>query len=217
MTTTGVYAYIHCKPDGTPFYVGKGLGKRYLPTNKRNIHYKRTVDKYGVDNIGVSIIPCSTNKIALELEIGLIKCLKRSGIDLTNITDGGEGALGRPCSDVCKAAVAKSNSDRIYSAETRFKLGTVNRGKKRPEHSEYLKSIGKWSGENSIWFGTGDRQLGSKNHMAKAVKGTDKLLNIKEWPTLKDASIELGVSIQAISQSIREKQRSKGWLMEHKA
>jgi hypothetical protein len=214
--TTGVYAYIHCKPDGTPFYVGKGLGKRYLPSSKRNAHYRRTADKYGISNIGVGIFPCSSNSIALELEVGLIKCLRTMGILLTNQTDGGEGALGRPCSDICKTAVAKANSERVWTDAAREKTGLLFRGKKRPDHSEYLKSLGMWSGKNNIWFGTGDRQLGAKNHMAKAIQGTDKLLNIKEWPTLTDASLELGVSIQAISQSIRKGQRSKGWLMEHK-
>ena len=32
------------------------------------------VEKYGRDNIGISFMPCSSNEIAIQLEIGMIKC-----------------------------------------------------------------------------------------------------------------------------------------------
>jgi hypothetical protein len=34
------YTYLHCKPDGTPFYVGKGSGKRSNFMYDRNPHHQ---------------------------------------------------------------------------------------------------------------------------------------------------------------------------------
>ena len=85
------FAYIHCKPDGVPFYVGKGALRRARSLSERNSRHQRTVTKYGNANILKGMIECSTDKIALALEVGLIKCFKAMGIDLANYTDGGEG------------------------------------------------------------------------------------------------------------------------------
>lgn len=89
-------AYIHTKPNNVPFYVGKGRIERAkrLDASHHNLYHNRIVAKYGKENIGVAFIPCSSEKIAFQLEIGIIKCLKRSGVKLANITDGGEGASG---------------------------------------------------------------------------------------------------------------------------
>ena len=87
------YAYIHCKPDGVPFYVGKGALRRAKYLGERNPYHKSVVQKYGKQNILVGKLECSTNEIAFELERGLIKCIKAMGIRLTNFTDGGEGSI----------------------------------------------------------------------------------------------------------------------------
>jgi len=89
-------AYVHFKPDGVPFYVGKGRAERAkrLDASHHNVYHSRIVKKYGRKNIAVTFITCSSERIAFDLEIGLIKCLKRSGLCLANITDGGEGVSG---------------------------------------------------------------------------------------------------------------------------
>ena len=89
-------AYVHCKPDGIPFYVGKGRVERAkrLDASHHNVHHARVVTKYGRENIGVGFIPCSSEAIAFDLEKGLIKCLKRANVKLANLTEGGEGVAG---------------------------------------------------------------------------------------------------------------------------
>lgn len=89
------YAYTHARPDGRVFYVGKGCGNRaYAFSENRNNHYRNVVNKHGADNILVGKIPCSSEEIALELEKGLIKCFRKMGVDLVNLTDGGDGVSG---------------------------------------------------------------------------------------------------------------------------
>jgi len=85
------YAYIHCKPDGTPFYVGKGALRRAKYLGERNPYHQAVVEKYGKQNILVGKLECSSDEVAFELERGLIKCIKSMGVRLTNFTDGGDG------------------------------------------------------------------------------------------------------------------------------
>lgn len=99
MADTEFLAYVHARPstrtvDGI-FYVGKGKRSRSLDVLQgRNRYHARVVEKHGAGNILVGTIPCSSEKIAFELERGLIKCLRRMGVKLTNMTDGGEGTSG---------------------------------------------------------------------------------------------------------------------------
>jgi hypothetical protein len=85
------YAYIHCKPDGTPFYVGKGKLRRAKYLGERNPYHRVVVQKYGASSILIGMLECSSEKIAYSLEEGLIKCLRRSKIQLCNFTSGGDG------------------------------------------------------------------------------------------------------------------------------
>jgi hypothetical protein len=92
-----MFAYVHCRPDGTPFYVGKGSFKRsniILNKHLRNAYHQNIVKKHGKGSILVGRLECSSEEIAFELEKGLIKCLRNSGASLTNLTDGGEGTSG---------------------------------------------------------------------------------------------------------------------------
>ena len=88
------YAYVHCRPDGSVFYVGKGDEKRsrYIP-RKHNDRHNKTVAKYGRENILLGRMECSTSEIACDLEVGLIKRLRAMGVDLANCTSGGESGF----------------------------------------------------------------------------------------------------------------------------
>lgn len=94
------FAYIHARPNTVDasgiFYVGKGRKQRITPSvaQQRSKHHQNIVNKYGVDNILVGAIECSTESAAFDLECGLIKCLRRMGVSLVNQTDGGEGISG---------------------------------------------------------------------------------------------------------------------------
>jgi group I intron endonuclease len=88
--------YIHTrKTDGIVFYVGIGNIKRPKSKRDRNIHWKRTVEKYGYD---VKIIQKNlTWDEACILEKELIKYYGRRDKKLgtlVNQTDGGDGYKG---------------------------------------------------------------------------------------------------------------------------
>jgi group I intron endonuclease len=128
------YAYIHRKPNGIPFYVGKGTLRRANSLKQRNPYYLATVKKYGVENIVVNSFECNSEEDAFELEMFLIECLKESGIKLTNCTNGGEGASGYVHSEEVRAKMSAISKRRIYkphSIETIAKIKESNKGKVR--------------------------------------------------------------------------------------
>ena len=89
------------------------------------------------------------------------------------------------------------------------------RGKQRSEHAALLRSRGAWAGEKNMWFGTGERQLGALNHMARKVIGTHVSHGVQSWVTLQQAAEDIGVSIQAVCQALKRNGKSKGWQLEY--
>ena len=127
------YTYLHCKPDGTPFYVGKGTKQRVNSTSERNRYYGFVVAKYGKENILTGSLSCSSDEIAFELEKGIIKCLKRMGVKLTNMSEGGEGfAQGHTpwnkgkagcCSEKTRKKMRASHDGKILTEEHKKAIG----------------------------------------------------------------------------------------------
>lgn len=156
------FAYVHCKPDGTPFYVGKGALRRAKYLGERNPHHQAVVSKYGRTNILIGMLECSSGSIAYELEKGIIKCLRRQGFQLTNLTDGGEGgtnptketrarlsaaAKKRGVSTACRAASIEAKKGKPLSEEQRRKLSESMKGVVfSPEHRKNISISAKKRG-----------------------------------------------------------------------
>jgi hypothetical protein len=106
---------LHCKPNGDPFYVGKGIvgrGKRSHDFKySRSAFYKNTVNKIGLDNIEVMVFPCESEQIAFYTEIKWIKVLRDAGYKLVNLTDGGDGVSGMKHSIETRLKLSKPRSE----------------------------------------------------------------------------------------------------------
>ena len=130
------YVYIHKKPDGTPFYVGKGTGNRAYQFSRRTQWHKNIVEKYGRNNIIIEIVNCINESQAFDLEKIYIKQLKRDGVCLVNLTDGGEGHSGFKQSQETKDKRA-SKLKEFYSSdigrETNKALNKHRTGRKNTE------------------------------------------------------------------------------------
>ncbi|MEX3628092.1 MAG: hypothetical protein VB138_00140 [Burkholderia sp.] len=128
------YTYLHCRPDGTPFYVGKGSGLRYQVTrNKRNPYHQAIVAKYGAKNIRVFVFPCDSEGQAYADERQQIAQLRSEGIELANFTDGGEG--GSNPSEASRAKMAAAKLGVEVPVERRLKISASLKGRqKTPEH-----------------------------------------------------------------------------------
>ncbi len=89
------FAYIHCRPDGAPFYVGKGHGRRAETLHGRSKWHASIVEKYGASSISVLKVKCASERAAFALEKWWIKCFRAAGEAICNLTLGGEGTSGR--------------------------------------------------------------------------------------------------------------------------
>lgn len=113
------YAYIFKDPDGTPFYVGKGYGRRirYLRgRNKQVLGHIRNLEDAGLKYL-VQKIDVKSEEEAFAIEKNLITKYGRKDTGsgcLLNHTDGGEGMSGY-----------------IWTEEQRIKLRGNQRGKGR--------------------------------------------------------------------------------------
>lgn len=134
------YVYVHFKPNGLPFYVGKGLKPRaYSIKRPHNQRHTRTLDKYGVSNIKVFRMPLQTHEEAIALEVSLISSMRERGFPLVNMTEGGDGTPGfKRTPEQCAAnglrKIGNKNMvGKTLSAEARAKISKANKGRKRGE------------------------------------------------------------------------------------
>ena len=174
------YAYAHVRPGADAagvFYIGKGKKLRAYDFTRRNPHHQRTINKSGAENIEVGVMHCSDEATAFDLEIGLIKCLRRMGVKLTNLTDGGEGVTGVRHSEEVRLEMSKTRRGRSHSEDTKAKMSDGRRGEKNgfhgKSHSDETKrkiSEAKKANPNHYWAGK-TRSEEDRKKMSIAHKG----------------------------------------------
>lgn len=182
------YAYVHARPDAVDatsiFYVGKGRGARCNALPARNRYHGFVLDKHGSENILVGKIECSNDEIAFELERGLVKCLRRAGIQLTNMTDGGDGTTGHVVTDEGRARRSEWMKRRWADPEQRARLSATMAERARNQ----------WANPES------------RERISKALKGNKKTLS-EAALAARRASLEKAKSPEAVA---KQAKASKG-------
>lgn len=118
------YVYVHRyetgPKEGHVFYVGKGSGKRALLKHGRSELWTRTFNKYG--RTCQIIFQSSCEKTAFRVEAITIWKARRCGMELCNMSNGGEGQSGY-----------------AHTIETRRRMSQSHKGKElSPSHKENL-------------------------------------------------------------------------------
>lgn len=139
--------YVHMKPDLTPFYVGKGRlyrAHKLSPSVRRKWH-GHIIAKYGRKNIIVETQICASEKEAFLREKLVIAALRANGVELCNLTDGGEGSAGyKPTQEHIEKIRAKAVG-RMHSEEVRIRMSQGQVGRKHSPES-VAKRIAKLKG-----------------------------------------------------------------------
>jgi len=115
------YVYVHYRlSDNTPFYVGKGSGKRAWLQARRNPYWVATKNKYG---LRVEIVFNNlSEEEAFQCERDTILEFKYFGYKLTNLSSGGEGASYKRTPET-RQRMSKAFTGRKLSLETKRKIG----------------------------------------------------------------------------------------------
>lgn len=122
------YTYAYLRKDGTPYYVGKGTGRRAfvphrngllpVPPDDRILFLKKNI----------------TNEDAVKHEIYMIAVLGREDKGegrLLNLTDGGDGVVG-----------LKRTEEFVESCRKRMTGNQLAKGNKHTEeHKQYMRQI----------------------------------------------------------------------------
>ena len=150
MATSGFYyVYEHWRLDRDEcFYVGKGRGNRAFSMGNRNRHHQAIVAK--LNRIGsafeVRMVAFGlAENDAFSLERDRIKFWRENGVDLANLTDGGEGISGLKHTKESKAKMGaahfgnKYNLGRVWTDEQRMSMVEKKRGCPAPKETETMR------------------------------------------------------------------------------
>ena len=140
------YTYAYLREDRTPYYIGKGKGKRAY--KKRNKGVKPPKDKTRIIYLKQNL----TEEESFKHEIYMIAVFGRKDLGtgiLHNRTDGGEGSSGAIQSKETRKKIKEKAIGRIMSKSARLQMSVSQIGRKHPENVK--KKISQ-------------KQLGKNNH-----------------------------------------------------
>jgi len=136
------YTYAYLRKDGTPYYVGRGKGKRAFDTT----HRVKVPPKERVLFLKHNL----TYQEASKHEIYMIAVMGRKDLGtgiLRNMTDGGEGSPGRIKSPEEKEKLRQANTGKVMPKEVKRKISETKTGV--PVHSNETKEKRRIQWENN--------------------------------------------------------------------
>lgn len=126
------YTYLWLREDGTPYYVGKGTGRRAWRKGSPSL-----------DRVLVQDFLSEAD--AFIAEQVLIACYGRKNLGtgcLINLTDGGDGRIGVVVSEETRRLLSESHKGNPCSEETRRKMSSTQKQVQAARSAEWCQNIG---------------------------------------------------------------------------
>jgi len=151
------YVYILFRPDGSPCYIGKGQGRRWLQHESKGALERASNWRLAgiIRRCKVQLPKCKlrenlTHEEACVLEKAFISAIGRGRFGpLVNMTDGGEGSYGRKLSDDAKRRIGLGGTKRKGKKlgpcpeERRMAISAAKKGRHLPKMTGRGKGIPK--------------------------------------------------------------------------
>jgi hypothetical protein len=132
------YTYAYLREDRTPYYIGKGTGRRIYQSTGRPCNKPK--DKSRIIFLKQNL----TEEEAFKHEIYMIAVFGRKDLEtgiLYNRTNGGDGTSGHICSEETRKKLSKVQKGKILSEEHRKKISKSLKGRKISEETRKKLSI----------------------------------------------------------------------------
>lgn len=131
------YVYAYLRPDGSPYYIGKGKGNRYKNQQGRRVRIPK-------DTSQILFLETNLSDVgACALERRYIRWYGRKDIGtgiLRNLTDGGDGTSGT--SPEHRAKLAAVNMGKKYTSEHKANISVAKAGKKHTAEQRAKNAAG---------------------------------------------------------------------------
>jgi hypothetical protein len=195
------YVYAWIRPDGTPYYIGKGKGRRAFA--KRRQLNPPPLDRIQLLHVGLSEVE------AFSIEKQLIAYYGRrdngTGI-LRNLTDGGEGISGFKMPKDVVDAMASRLRGKPLKDSTKKKLSDFHKGKPKSLESRIKLS----NSRKGIRFSEDHRK-----NISKAQKG--RVLSDAQKTRLREIRKPISEKTRAkLSESMKGKPKSREAVEKHR-
>lgn len=145
------YVYVLFRPwDGSPFYVGKGRGRRWLHHEGRSISPNKMVraiilkaKRLGLEIPKVKVREGLSEPEAFEIEVALIGAIGRKtyGGPLANVSPGGESGPTAPKTPEHRAKISAALKGHLPHRESLEKIRLMQTG--RPLSKEHRAKLSK--------------------------------------------------------------------------
>ena len=179
LTPNGFYTYAYLREDRTPYYIGKGQGRRISNRQKKDI--KAPKDKSRIIYLKQNL----TEEEAFKHEIYMIDVFGRKDLGtgiLRNRTNGGEGSSGCiPSQETRRKRSEAMSGENHYnygknpSEETRKRMSDAHKGENNHNYGKTL------SEEHKIKIGKGNKnKIFSEEHRRKMSESRKKRITSKE-------------------------------------
>jgi hypothetical protein len=203
------YLYTHKRLDTDAiFYIGIGKDednyKRSKSDLQRNNFWKNIVNKteYSIDIVRDNL----TWEQACAFEIELIAHYGRRDMGtgtLVNLTNGGEGCVGKICKPETRAKISASNIGKIQSQESRDKISKALTGRKQSKQALANRPKQEYTVERRESIGN---QFRGAKHKCKLVLNTETGIY---YESAIEAAEAVGITASNLRQMLRGLYRNK--------